>query len=546
MKSFLVLFFLFIPKLFSQSVPVTFYYTPQLESFSTVRIAGSFNSWTTSNPGFIMSKKAGDSQYSITINLTPGVYQYKFVVDGNWFWDPNNPIIVDPVYQNSQITVSDPMITYLLPIDTNSYTPTILPHIKAIFAYSDPADTIKPIISLKINGNLVSSLTGYYDSTKKVLDYQLAQNEVSIGSNTIVAGITIQNKNSTKTININVEPDPKFDLLTENIIYKKPNIVVYGKIYSKPINSVVINLNGVDYTTNPDTNNYFAYPVTLKEDSNLVKVTVSSPLGTTTLNQTLIYNPDDQPVIQLSNSKSGRTINLIADATSPAGSALSYSWYQDSNNPVQLSLGNTSSQNIQVDIPNVNGEYIFKVKVTDERGKYNIAGYVINANSDSVHIEGLTEHSKWIDSLVLYEIYTPSYGQTKFGLKGVLEKIDYLADLGVNAIWLTPIFDGNYNGYAVKDYYKINPALGTEDDFRMIVQKAHQKGIKVLLDLVINHTWTAHPFFQNVTALKSSSPFANYYLWFGTPGSSNFSYYYNWSDLPNLNVNNPELEDYLI
>ena len=539
----LVLFFTTI--IFSQTVPVTFYYSPELESFSTVRIAGSFNNWTTTNPGYLMTKKTGDNRYSITVNLAPGVYQYKFVVDGNWYWDPNNPVIVDPVYQNSQITISNPMVTYLLPIDTNSYTQTILPHIKAIFAYSDPADTIKPIISLKINGNLIDSLASYYDSTKKTLDYPLSKNQVSIGSNTIIAGINLPSKFSSKSININIEPDPKFDLLTEDMIYKKPNIVVYGRIYSTPIDDVVINLNGVDYTTMPDTNNFFSLPVTLKEDSNHIKVTVNSPLGSNSKTQTLIYNPDDQPLIQLSYSKNNRKISITADATSPVGSALNYNWYQDENNPVQVALGNTSSQNIQLDIPNVNGEYIFKVKVTDEREKYNIAGYVINSNSDSILVEGLNEHSKWIDSLVLYEIYTPSYGQTQFGLKGVLEKLDYLADLGVNAIWLTPIFDGNYNGYAVKNYYKVNPKLGTEDDLRMIVQKAHQKGIKVLLDLVINHTWIEHPFFQNVLALKDSSPFADYYLWKGTPGSSNFSYYYDWSGLPNLNVNNPELEDYL-
>jgi len=541
--SVIILFFPLI--LLSQPVPVTFYYTPQISSFNTVRIAGSFNNWSTTDPNYLMSKDSFDNQYSITLNLQPGLYQYKFMVDGNWYWDPNNPVIVDPVYQNSQIVVSNPMVTYLLPIDTNSYTPTTLPHIKAIFAFSNPGDSIKPLITLKINGRIISSLTGYYDSTKKILDYPLSSNNIHLGTDTILAGIILPNSFNSKTIKLNVVPDPKFNLLTENIIYKKSNIVIYGKIWSKPISSVDVNLNGIDYSTIPDSNNNFACPVNLKEDTNYISVTVNSPLGTATKTQTLIYDPDDQPVIQLSHTVSGRNVSITALASSPANLPLTYSWFQGQYNPVQVSLGNTAAQNIQVSIPDINGEYIFKVKAADNRGKYEIAGIIVNSNADSVHVEGLSEHPGWVDSLILYEVYSPTYGQNQTGLKGVIEKIDYLKDLGINAIWLTPIFDGNYNGYAVRNYYLVNPALGTEDDLRELIQAAHQRGIRILLDLVINHTWTQHAFFQNILALKSMSPFANYYLWDGTPGLSSFNYYYNWSDLPNLNVNNPELENYL-
>ena len=173
MKYILFLILLSNLRLFSQTVPVTFYYTPQAQSVNTVRISGSFNNWSTTAPNYIMTKDSFDNQYSITLNLQSGVYQYKFIVDGSWYADPNNPVIVDPVYQNSQINVTDPMVTYLLPIDTNSVTPSSLPKIKAVFAFSNPADTLKPVITLKINGTVIDSLSSYYDSTKKILNYPL-------------------------------------------------------------------------------------------------------------------------------------------------------------------------------------------------------------------------------------------------------------------------------------------------------------------------------------------------------------------------------------
>jgi glycosidase len=492
-----------------------------------------------------MTYNSTDNLYYKTVNLSPGTYQYKFVVDGSYYPDPHNPVFDGSQYQNSQIVVTDPMVTYLLPIDTNSVTQTTLPHIKAILAYNNP-NFLTRVITLKINGNSVTVSPVNYDSTNKTFDYTLSGNQVIIGSNSILVGINIGSAFNSRTTKINVESDPKFNLLTEDLIYKKPNILIYGTILTKQITGVVVNLNGIDYNTMPDSSGNFSYPVNLKEDSNYVNVTVNSAYGSKSISQVLYYLPDNQPVITLSNSLNGHSANLTANATSSDGYSLtSYLWYQDPGNPAQVSLGNVNAQNISFSIPVISGEYIFKVKVTDSRGRYNVAGYIIKASPDSLHVESLNEHPAWVDHMRLYEVYTPSYGQTQVGLKGVLEKIDYLADLGINAIWMTPIFDGNYNGYAEKNYYKINPALGTEDDLKQIVQKAHQKGIKILLDLVINHTWTSHPFFQNILNLKASSPFSDYYLWSGIPGISAFNYYYNWSDLPNMNVNNEELQNYL-
>jgi glycosidase len=115
----------------------------------------------------------------------------------------------------------------------------------------------------------------------------------------------------------------------------------------------------------------------------------------------------------------------------------------------------------------------------------------------------------------------------------------------VNTIYLTPIFEGKGNGYWVKDFYKISPTQGTIEELKGLVNKAHSKNLKIILDLPFNYSWTEHPFFKNVTQLKSMSPFADYYLWSGTPGASSYNYYWDWSFDPNFNVNNNDLKNYL-
>ena len=146
----------------------------------------------------------------------------------------------------------------------------------------------------------------------------------------------------------------------------------------------------------------------------------------------------------------------------------------------------------------------------------------------------------------LYEVYTPSYGQTQFGLKGVLEKIDYLADLGINTIWMTPIFDGNYNGYAERNYYKVNPALGTEDDLKTNCSESSPERNKNSARLGNKSYLDSPSFFSEYSCSKICHlPFQIIICGQEPLVASAFNYYYNWSDLPNLNVNNMRLQNYL-
>lgn len=117
---------------------------------------------------------------------------------------------------------------------------------------------------------------------------------------------------------------------------------------------------------------------------------------------------------------------------------------------------------------------------------------------------------------VIYQIYPKSFqdsdGDGVGDLRGILERLDYLQELGVSYLWLTPVFPSpqNDNGYDVADYCAIDPRFGTMADMEALIRESSQRGMGVMLDMVFNHTSTAHPWFQR--ALAGEKEYENYYI----------------------------------
>lgn len=139
-------------------------------------------------------------------------------------------------------------------------------------------------------------------------------------------------------------------------------------------------------------------------------------------------------------------------------------------------------------------------------------------NSDEVN------KNVWWKEAVFYQIYMPSFkdsdGDGYSDFKGMTEKLDYIKSLGVKGIWLTPFFKSPKvdNGYDISDYYQIDESYGTMDDFKTFIAEAHKRGIKVIIDMVVNHTSTEHKWFQE--ACKSvDNPYRDYYIWKDTPNN---------------------------
>jgi alpha-amylase len=167
----------------------------------------------------------------------------------------------------------------------------------------------------------------------------------------------------------------------------------------------------------------------------------------------------------------------------------------------------------------------------------------------------------WWNDSTFYEVFVRSFADSDSDgigdLPGLIGKLDYLndgdpdttSDLGVTGLWLMPIMASpSYHGYDITDYYTVNPQYGTDDDFRRLMAEAHRRGMRVIIDLVLNHTSSQHPWF--VESQDAQSDKRDWYVWSeskpagqGWHAGANGGYYYgHFSDrMPDLNYNNPQV-----
>lgn len=130
---------------------------------------------------------------------------------------------------------------------------------------------------------------------------------------------------------------------------------------------------------------------------------------------------------------------------------------------------------------------------------------------------------EWYKDAIIYELRTRSFfdsnGDGVGDLAGLTAKLDYLKDLGVSALWLLPHYPSPQrdDGYDIADYLSVHPALGTIDDFRELLLQAHARGLKVITELVLNHTSDQHPWFERARRAPPGSRERNYYVWTDDP-----------------------------
>ncbi len=188
--------------------------------------------------------------------------------------------------------------------------------------------------------------------------------------------------------------------------------------------------------------------------------------------------------------------------------------------------------------------------------------------------ELLPSDPQWYKNAVIYEIHVRAFADSNGDgigdFNGLIDKLDYLQDLGVTALWLLPFYPSPLRdgGYDIADYTNINPSYGTKRDFLRLMREAHRRGIRVITELVLNHTSSEHAWFQRSRRAPAGSKWRNFYVWSDAPDkyteariifkdfeTSNWAwdpvakaYYWHrfYSHQPDLNFDNPEVHKALL
>ncbi len=160
--------------------------------------------------------------------------------------------------------------------------------------------------------------------------------------------------------------------------------------------------------------------------------------------------------------------------------------------------------------------------------------------------------SRSVDKELWYKAPITSMDNLHGDLRGIIEHMDYIQDLGIDVLYMTPIFKSNScHKYDTIDYYQIDPSFGTKEDLKELVQKAHERGMKVVLDAVYNHTGREFFAFQDILEKGEKSKYLDWYFiddlplkseWGEIPNFKCFAYY---GGMPKLNLKNPEVEKYI-
>lgn len=185
--------------------------------------------------------------------------------------------------------------------------------------------------------------------------------------------------------------------------------------------------------------------------------------------------------------------------------------------------------------------------------------------------EEMFEVPQWAANKVVYQIFPSRFAATQpvdkklwykapitpmddlhGNLRGIIEHLDYIKDLGIDVVYLTPIFKSNScHKYDTIDYYQVDPAFGTTEDLKELVQKSHERGMKVVLDAVYNHSGREFFAFQDILEKGEKSKYLDWYFidelppkgeWGEIPNFKCFGYY---GGMPKLNLKNPEVEKYI-
>ena len=318
---------------------------------------------------------------------------------------------------------------------------------------------------------------------------------------------------------------------------------------------VSVQSNGQEFEAKPD-GDIFIAEVSLAAGENQVRAVCLQTGGGQAKSDPIIYTGRLRQVPTALIRTTLENGQVILDGSESLlahqGTAMTeYIWSARANNPSPLQLqdgaltGEVNSQSISIIPPAADGEYYVSLRVKDEAGWEDTSTTYFVVEDGKPRIPDYDhENSAWVETAIVYGVVPFLFGSPAF--QALSEHLDDLTDLGINALWLAPInvHPGDDYGYHVEDYFELDPAYGTKEGFWRLVEAAHERGIRVLMDFVPNHSSNTHPYFRNAEKRGQDSPYWDFY---NRDAAGNPTHSLpDWTDLPDFNYDNPEVQHMMI
>ena len=487
-----------------------------------------------------------------------GAYQYKFYTGVSiWPNDPLNHLVNSNANDNSFLYINHPTIYQLIPNERTGVTTNTNPTISAYLFPKVGAAVDTSTITLSVGTKFYTGLGRFYNSTARQFVFPLPDRLPS-GIHTLI----LRAGSSADSVSMAVQAGYVQITNLSGFITRSPQRTLYGLVQDTSIHSIRIVRNDVDTVNASASSGSFVVTVSLREELNTFKAVtrdasnslqVSDPVSFTFL----VNHAPDADIFFID---AGPNVIFSADGTidPDTGQVLTYLWSADSKNPQQVDgINGSKGRQVTAPKPTLPGEYYFTLIATDPDGNKDTTRSFFTILDHGL-FQGSTRATvpRWVKQGRLYEMFFKSF--TPQGtINAAIPMLPYLKSLSVNILWVMPIMENaspintrTGPGYNIKNFLKVAPEYGTNDDFKNFVSQAHLLGLKVIVDITPNHTSYQHPFVLEAQQYRERSPYWNFYQHTIIPHNTNglgqsttsdgFVYYsgfssqllnYNWSDV---------------
>ncbi|MBN1780911.1 T9SS type A sorting domain-containing protein [bacterium] len=520
----------FVPDLLpAQTIPVTFRYTPASSNVIRAFVPGTFNNWGPNSGGVIAADAPSRMDWSEPLGcyikvvpLPAGTrQQYKFHEHpgDQWITDPLNPDINTGDNNNSLLDVMNGMLFQMTPAEGQVITGSDS-DIMAAVCLAEGDSVIPDESVILFDGHHTATLENCWVDSLRLIRLPLPA--VPDGPHMLKIRIMTH-------LGLDFADSVTFSSKLDHVFFYTPdhdNVLAGEKtlrwrvnLRNADLDSMILRHIGVsDTVLDPVTEKDCRMDVTLNTGQNRFIVRVVESDGQAHMSDTLILVfPEPQvPEPEIGMSFSDGSILLTVNPHDPQNQTVSCEWHNAPVNAAPLAgVDGKTGTELVVPVPAQPGDYAVCVTVTDtDFNARHTQTFFTVLEDGSVVLPAPNTVPQWVYDARIYCVFLRGF--TEEGtIRSAADRLSYIRDMGFSVIWVLPVMDvegsidQNVNiGYNIVDFYNVEPAYGTNDDFRDFVSAAHELGLRVILDVTPNHSSRSHPFAMDA---RAQGPFSRYW-----------------------------------